>query len=621
VADVAHLVETAPPPFAAEEGRAEPRAVRSPRYPASVSAALVITALGTLLIAVGYAAGRGHYSWAAVPFWAGWVGSFLALATVVASPAASTRVRVAVLLVQAAQQSLVRWMYSPLSFTFPDELQHWRTATDILASHHLFHSNPTLPVSPVFPGLEELASAIAQVARIGLFPAGVVVAATSHIALAGAVFYLYRRVSRDDRIAGVAAFLFALNPLHAGFDTQFIYEGPALLLGAAALEIALADAPRARVETAVAISLLAALVVTHHLTAAAVIGTLGALGIVLAVLTRRGLLARALLSLFVAGVVLAAAWILAEATPVLSYLGAPLVTVITGVVHAGHVSGRVALPAASAGSPGAWLTVLATLVTAALVIMGAMRLWRGRLRSASPVARAFALCALSYFAVLAIREFAPDGAEMAGRLLTFAAFFTCITMAFVLVPAWDGGLRWRRFARPAALLAMLAIFLGAMESGWPAPWEQLPGTFHAAAFESGIDRQNTSAAQWFRANVGAGQRVACDFSSCSLLGAYAEAHPIADVANIYYAPRVDDRVKATIQKRRIAYVFVDRRLSSAPPITGHFFHVTHAHAGEKDLPVPRGALTKFQTTPGVQLIYNSGTIQIYDVRALRHGQS
>ena len=61
--------------------------------------------------------------------------------------------------------------------------------------HHLFHTNPLLPVSPVFPGLELLTTALVSVSHVGLFPAGLIIVATSHVALAAAMFYLFRRVT------------------------------------------------------------------------------------------------------------------------------------------------------------------------------------------------------------------------------------------------------------------------------------------------------------------------------------------------------------------------------------------------------------------------------------------
>lgn len=587
------------------------------RFRASVPIVLAAMSVGTLLIALGYAGGRSHQDWGPVLFWAGWTISFLPLAVAVTSPSLSGRARLLVVLLQAAQQSLVRWMYSPLSFTFPDELQHWRTAVDILTFHHLYHFNPTLPVSPVFPGLEELATSLVSLSHIGLFPAGLIVSATSHVAQSAALFYLYRRISGSDRVAGVATFLFALTPLHAGFDTMFIYTAPALLFGVVVVEIAVSSGNRVAGELVIAVTSMAALIVTHHLTAAIIIATLGVTGVILAILTRLGPEARRSLWLCVVGAALAVGWITLAAGSALSYLGEPLELVIHGVLHPGHSAGTVPFPRAAGGQ--IQLEVVGVAITSALVVAGVLLLWLPRFRdSHRPLARTFALCAPVYFAILVIRVFAPDGGELAGRLLTYVSLFTAITMAFPLVHTWNAPARFRRLMRPLAVTAMFGLFLSGMMGGWPAPWELLPGTFHAAAYESGVDRQNIVAAQWFGSHAPPNSRIACDLSSCSLLGAYSEAHPIYDAGSIYYAPHVDRQVLETIHRRDIQYLFVDLRMSQEVPVNGSFFHLSDTQAADQARAIPMTALTKFRGARGMQLIYNSGVIQIYDLQALDH---
>lgn len=595
---------------------------RLSRIQTNLPAVLIGVAVGTLLIAVGFAGSRAHDSWAAWPFWIGWIVSTLLLGLAITSPALGTRGRVVVVLIEAAQQSFVRWMYSPLSFTFPDELSHWRTAVDILRYQHLFHDNPRLPVSPAFPGLEEVTTSLVSIAHISLFAAGTIVVATSHIALSAAAFYLFRRVSGSALIGGIAAFVFAMNPLHAGFDSMFIYQAPALLLGMVALETALDDrAPRmGRGWAAIALALicLAGLVVTHHLTAAVFIVALALVGVLLAILEGFGPTAKRLLALCLAGVLMATIWVIAEAGNALSYLGTPLGGTLSGVVHFGSNAGTVALPASSQGNSGDWLTILATIVTAILVAVGFWILWRrpwggpGR----SVLARTFALFALFYYGVLLVRQFAPDGAELSGRLLVFAALFTSVSIGFALVSGPPVCESLRRYGRPAAVGALLVIFLGAKMSGWPAPWEQLPGNFHVAAFESGIDRANTEAVKWFGANIGPGHKVVCDASTCALAAAYAEAEPVPNEGELYYSPIMTSELLKTIHGRGLEYIIVDDRLAQEKPISGHFFHSNSDEAGSEDGAVPEAGLTKFKDVPGIMLIYDNGPIQIYDLRGV-----
>jgi hypothetical protein len=579
-------------------------------------------ALGTLLIAVGFAGSRAHDSWAAWPFWIGWIVSTLLLGLAITSPTLSTRGRVVVVLIEAAQQSFVRWMYSPLAFTFPDELSHWRTATDILRYQHLYHDNPRLPVSPAFPGLEEVATSLVSLTHISLFAAGTIVAATSHIALSAAAFYLFRRVSGSAWIGGIAAFVFAMNPLHAGFDSMFIYQAPALLLGMVALETALDEhAPRTGrgwASSALALICLAGLVVTHHLTAAVFIVALAVVGVLLAILGGFDARAKRLLALALAGVLMATIWVIAEAGGALSYLGTPLGNTISGVIHFGSNAGTVALPASSQGHSGDWLTILATIVTAILVAIGFWLLWRRPWAGTRRIllARTFALLSLGYYAVLLVRQFAPNGAELSGRLLVFTALFTSVSIGFALVFGLPVRESLRRYGRPLAVLALLVIFLGAKMSGWPAPWEQLPGDFHATAFESGIDRQNTEAVKWFGRNVGPGKRIVCDASTCALAAAYAEAVPIANEGELYYSPTMSPELLETIHGRGLEYLIVDDRLSEEKPVSGHFFHTNADEAGSEDDAVPKAGVEKFKKVPGIMLIYDNGPIQIYDLRGV-----
>lgn len=595
---------------------------RAGRPVARLSLPLIVVAigLGTLLISIGYAGGRSGATWAQVPFWAGQVISFVAVALAVTSPSISERGRLAVVLLQAAQQSLVWWMYSPLFFSFPDELQHYRTAHDILITHHLFHTNPTLPVSAVFPGLEEVTSALVSLTHVSIFTAGIAVVSTAHVALAAAIYLLAKRVTGDARVASVAAVLYAINPDQAGFNTQFIYQVPALLFCVAGLHMALGGHRRRAVEGFPALACLAAVIVTHHVTAAVTLGALTAIGVLTAIQTRFGPVARRLLWLAVAGLLIAGAWIWGVASSTIGYLSTPITDALGLGASGGGAGGAPGAAAApTTGGPfGTSLEIAGVAALAGLLVVGCWLLLSRRAQlPRRPLTRAFALLAMSYFGVLLIRVVASDGAELATRLFTFSAIFTSAIAAIAIVHGRRLMPRFAAWVRPLAIAVMIIVFLGASIGGWPPQWEVVPGQFRIAGFESGIDRQNTAAVDWFYSHVGPGRHVACDFSTCALLGAYADADPIGDASQIFYAPRVTLSVIRMIESKDIQYVFVDRRMSEQTPVTGSYF-ARDSEAGEHYKPVPVAALEKFAITPGVRQIYDSGPIAIYDVRGLLH---
>ncbi len=186
---------------------------------------LLLSADGVLIVSLAYAAARSGQAWAPVAYWVGHLLTFIPLASYVLSPKTPSK-WVAIVGV-ALSQSLTTWMYSPLMFKFPDELQHQRTALDIVQYHSLFRANLALPVSPRFPGLEEITTCLMALTRLNLFTAGQIVAGLAHITLVAGILILMRRVARDDWVAAVAALIFAISPQDEFFNALWIYEVPA----------------------------------------------------------------------------------------------------------------------------------------------------------------------------------------------------------------------------------------------------------------------------------------------------------------------------------------------------------------------------------------------------------
>jgi hypothetical protein len=246
---------------------------------------------------------------------------------------------------------------------------------------------------------------------------------------------------------------------------------------------------------------------------------------------------------------------------------------------------------------------------ALLLGSGCLLIWR---RPQSSVGRAIALAGLAYLGVLGIRVLASDGAELAGRLLTYAYLFAALPVAVALVAL---GQRRRRWGPALALGAVALVFTGNAASGWPAPYETVPGRFHVAGFESGVDPAGVAAARWIAANAPADATVACDFKACSLVGGSGPQRPLDNAPRVFTATALDARTRALIQHDDIDFVLVDRRMARQRPVTGSFF----AHGGGPSEPLPAGALAKFDGAPGVARVYDAGPIAIYDVRRLRAG--
>jgi hypothetical protein len=162
----------------------------------------------------------------------------------------------------------------------------------------------------------------------------------------------------------------------------------------------------------------------------------------------------------------------------------------------------------------------------------------------------------------------------------------------------------------------LLIFVGNVTSGWPPSWELVPGTFHVDGFESGVDRPGIEAARWIGAHLPPGERVACDFTACSLLDGYGRQQSVNDAPALFFASAFGRSTRRLVRDRQIDFVVVDRRLSRQRPVTGSYFPRQLPQAGNE--PIPGAALDKFDHVPGISRVYDNGPIVIYDLRGIDH---
>jgi len=565
---------------------------------------ILIMSLGAAAVVLAYA-GRAGTSWGLTTYWG---GEFLLYSSVtygVMRRHTQERANLALLVAFGVCTYLIKVGYSPLHFSNPDELQHWRSLTDILQTHHLFHPNPSLPVSPSFPGLEIATSAVVSITGLSAFAAGLAVSGFARVLFTASVFVFFRHVSNSVRIGGLAAVVFATEPHFAYYDAIFGYQTVALplcviaLLSAAKLSRAQRDTDRIAWWCA-GLMCATALVVTHHLTTFFLLILLVFFSIVAA--TRRELRPA-----FFTVICMAAAgiWIFAKARGTVYYLGHPIAEDLlnalpgrgTGTRTHGSPSPVPTLPDRST----AYAAVMCTLV---LLSLG----WRRVLRAKRPriAIPALAFAAISYPLVLFVRLFAADSSELAGRALTFALFPVSITVAPVLAYQWSRG--WLR--RPAVVGIVFLLAAGGVVTGWPPWWERLPGSFRVASFERGVDQTNVDAAFWARSHLSPNNRVAADFMAGSLMSTYGNQEAVEDVSSLFYAPRFRRTDTAKINAQSIRYLVVDKRMIEQLPAVGGYFAVTPAGVQERRR-MPAGSLAKFDQILGIDRLYDNGPMIIY----------
>jgi hypothetical protein len=597
-----------------------------------VSAVALCAATGVLVVAAAYTAGRRGYAdtaWADRLYWLGQLIILVPVAARLLSRRVLTvRETLTLVVTLTVAEYLVKVCYSPAAFTYADELMHWRSTTDILQTGRLFTANNLLPISPYYPGLEEVTSALVSVTGLSLFTCGLIVAGTAHLLFVLVLFVLFRHVSGSHRIAGVAVLLYASESLFQSFDSMFVYQTLAVpFLGLTVLAVWRLAAPQAAASragwlTVAAVSALAT-VATHHVTSYLLVATLEVITLG-ALFARDRALARWASALVLLSAAAFTAWIVFVAPSTVGYLQPVMDSAIQAVrsIIEGRNSG--APPPASAASGPLESQVLAggaVLIMSALMPVGWWQVWQ-RYRSQAWMV-AMAIGSVSWFAVVAVRLFVADGSELAGRASTFVFVPAGFMAALAVIRLTENSLRWpvvRASVRRRAplvvagtVVATVVLILNGLINGWPPFWERLPGPYQVAGAERSVGPEQIASADWARAALGPGNRFATDEGDLPVLGSYGDQNTVGDDSILYTSPTVTPAATQLVQAQSIDYVLVDRRMSQLLPASGQYFPID-PNAGRYTRPLPLGGLTKFNTEAGVARVYDSGNIVIYDLK-------
>ncbi|GAA2582937.1 hypothetical protein GCM10010435_70870 [Winogradskya consettensis] len=620
-------------PAPRDPGRA-PRPARPRREPLDFGhapAVLTISALGVLMIALGYAGGRIGTGNAQYAYWIGQVVVFTPVVVRLLSRRMAGVAESFVLVMGLAlNQYLLKWMYSPDQFRFPDELQHWLATTVIVQSGELFQPNPALPPAVHFPGLAEMGAALTSMTGLPVTASGVIVAGIAHLVFVAVLFAAVLRASNSPAVAGVACATYATALHYLFFNSMFLYQTAALPF----FMLAVWATRRWRTEGGWPFVVLAVLsmgvcTVSHHVTAFALVLTLTLLAVVELVVQRP----RRWSALVLPGVdlVIVLAWVLFVARDVVSYLEAPVDQVIDTVNNL--ISGT-----SEASSTTAAIS-FGQLIVQGLGLLGLFVLYVALLRDMFQRSDrdawrwAAAVGGAIFFAGNGARFLGQNGPEIAARLSTFTYVPISILAAIALVrgvqiiPAKDAdGHRWRAsppaidviapggwnlYSRVAAGSLMITVLMiGARAGGWPPIGSILPGPYLAGGFERSVDAYGVDAADWERDSLGHDNRVGGDVTSVSLASTYGRQDPVREVGPLYYADEWGLTEDQLVNDLYIQYLVVDKRLGEQLP-EGEAYFENDPHAGNITSPLTATQLGKFDTLTGVDRLYDNGTVRVY----------
>ena len=543
-----------------------------------------------------------------------------------------------------------RYLQYPTQFAYHDELVHQAIATSIDQTGHLFHpANSILPEASDYPGMEILTTGIQHMTGLSLHSAAWLMLIMAHIIGTLAFVELIRRISGSATVACIAAFIYNCNEEQIFFNAAFSYASLALPVAMLCIYVFVRGSRSASIAGLMpATAVLAALTVTHHLTALAVVVLLCAWWLA-AQIRHRG--SRELSTFLAVSVLVVGAWTWFARRYIVTYIGQAVLGVLKSIEQQVTGSSSHQLFSTSSGykSPhweiyvttGSVLLIVAMLIPALIYVI---RRWR----FVGPAAILLVGMAIAYPAIPA-GHLSNNSSEVADRS---ASFLFC-GLAYVISMWWcrqvtvprridtssasatrspsfspGSQIQDSRRLRPRALFALGLTFCfvgGGIIGG--ADWSYVPGSYMVIADNRSIDQLTLAAGYWESANIKPGSYSLSDRDNGLIAQSYGGLHDVTAAADgidegaltnlLLRFPAPSDITTACADK--VQYLISDDRLATALPEMGLYIDEGEYlfPLGARKAPPPIGDLIKFDQVPGAERIYDNSAIRIFNLEGLK----
>ena len=566
------------------------------------------TGMGVLVCSLADALSRATEAPPSLIFWEGILVLVLPVFVRLTAAEPSARERLALVCVLGLALYGVKLLRDPFVFTYSDELAHQYNAEQIVRDHQLFTHNPLLAVTASYPGLEGATSALMTLTGLSAFGAGILVVGAGRLTLVAGLFFLFTRISGSARIGALGAAVYTANSNFLFYNAQFSYESLALPLFVVVLAMLAERATQARslrhVWVGPVVLVMAAIVVTHHVTSYALVIALVGLAGVTAAMRGRSRTANPWPFAVVAAL-LTAFWLVVVATVTATYLRPVFEHAFTGALATASGASKAREPFSGAGGAPLGERIVAFASVALLAGSLPFGLWQvWRRHRLQPMAWLFSAAAVLLFATFPLR-LSPEAWETAGR----AAEFLFIGLAFVVACLCERVLTTGR--APILSRAVLTgcfgiVCIGGIIYGWPAN-VRLSQPLRVAADGRVVESERFALAHWAARHL-PGQRFIAVGMDAGLLINHGRAGTAVngtypDFQDVIQSPNLAAWELALVRQHRVRYVVSDRQVT--PSL---FFSVR----GVRERRLPESTMRKFEGVRAAP-VFSSGDIIVYDL--------
>ena len=583
-----------------------------------------IGAICLFIVAWGFNEARRDTPYHELIFWLGMLPFYVLVAWRLVSPLPTRRERILLVAFAGVGLYMVKVLHSPIHFTFYDELLHYRTAANILETGFHFQEHPLLPVSPLYPGLENVAVALVSVGGLDVFHAGLLTILLARIAFVLVMYLFYEKASQSPRLAGIATLIYASNPHYIFFDAQFSYESLALVF-VVMVFLGIQYRMTIHANKPIGASLLiifgiCATLVTHHVTSYFLLLCLLLWAIIAYIFPYEGQSRTMLLSTAALAAVAILSWMMYVAIITIDYL----VPVLSGAVFdlfrvlVRDETGRQLFSDQGENALRLWeqLIVYSTALLILLGLMwGAIVTWRYNRNRTTYIF--LGIVGLLYPLTQLLR-FSEKGPEIASRIGPFMYMGIGFVLAVGITNLYGRqSVSWGWLRQVVLGVVVTIMFWGNFLVSFPR-WALMPGDYRASADTRSVEAQSMEMVYWFDYYLGQENRIAADRINGLLLVAYGRQYQVTGSWNNINVPGVFLDVPFTqveyntLCEGDIEYMVLDYRFLDYLPLLG-FYYEQDENEFPYRVPLETAVFEKFRVEEAFSLIYNGGDLLIYQV--------
>jgi hypothetical protein len=583
---------------------------------------------GALLVTYSYAyaatevTGQVHYQL----FWLG-VLLFIVPAFLRLCASDASRVeRLAIITAIGLFSYLPKFLRDPQSPLYFDELSHWRQAEMILRTGRLFLPNPQNYMNQYFPGLETLTAALRDLTGMPTFTIGTILISVLHVIGLVGIFVIAEGLTHSARSAGLAAFIYSLNPSFMYFDSQYSYESVAIFIliwviaAVINMQAAEGDRPRQGAWFVAGLLLAAACIVTHHLSTIMMVTVLVLITGVTWISVHRGVCTpgNALVTTIftIIASLAAVAWFVLISPQVFTYLGQPLTRAfaeLSRILNAQQPA-RQLFARSTTPSYEHWAAYAAPV----LLFFGAgyalYSRWYIHMRSPAGIA-------LIAFGTLYIASLPAMLTQAGNEGARRSWAFTYIGLSVLLAPVIPRLLKPpRRPLVEALTLGCLVVFMSIVlvgnVSAQTNEYYRFPGPYVYGSDARSITSELLQTTQWFRRTEGINNTVVADRYTGQVVASFGldwtpRAGGALPLWELYESPaKLSSGLLDALVRSHSNYLVVDRQMSRHLPYLGVYFNDEPTAVIRKTPPTAE-AIKKFEQLPWTIKVYQSDNLSVY----------